>query len=63
MEHRGAFIFLNYSFVCTYGPGVELINHMVILFLVFQGTSILFSTMAAPASTLKGKFYSLSIIS
>ena len=62
MEHKGAFIFLNYSFVWVYGPGAELINHMVILFLVFQGTSILFSTEAAPTYTIKGKFYSISII-
>ena len=29
-------------------PGVELLGHMVFLFLVFQGTSILFSIVAAP---------------
>ena len=29
-------------------PGVELLNHMVVLFLVFWETSILFSTAAAP---------------
>ena len=29
-------------------PGVELLNHMVVLFLVFWGTSILFSIVAAP---------------
>ena len=29
-------------------PGVELLDHMVLLFLVFGGTSILFSTVAAP---------------
>ena len=29
-------------------PGVELMNHVVILFLVFWGTSILFYIVAAP---------------
>ena len=29
-------------------PGVELLNHVVVLFLVFWGTSILFSIVAAP---------------
>ena len=29
-------------------PGVELLGHMVVLFLVFLETSILFSTVAAP---------------
>ena len=29
-------------------PGVELLNHMVVLFLIFWGTSILFSIVAAP---------------
>ena len=29
-------------------PGVELLNHMVDLFLIFWGTSILFSILAAP---------------
>ena len=29
-------------------PGVELLGHMVTLFLVFQGTSILFATVAKP---------------
>ena len=38
----GVFVFLNIY------PGVELLGHMVALFLVFWGTSILFSTVAAP---------------
>ena len=29
-------------------PGVELLDHMVALFLVFSGTSILFFLVAAP---------------
>ena len=29
-------------------PGVELLNHMVVLFLIFWGTSILFSIVAIP---------------
>ena len=29
-------------------PGVELLDHMVVLFLIFWGTSILFSMVAAP---------------
>ena len=31
-------------------PEVELLDHMVILFLIFWGTSILFSTVAVPVS-------------
>ena len=44
-EHSGKCIFLNYSFVLIYAQEWD---HMVILFLVFWGTSILFSTLAAP---------------
>ena len=29
-------------------PGEELLDHIVVLFLVFKGNSILFSTVAAP---------------
>ena len=29
-------------------PEVELLDHIVVLFLIFPGTSILFSTVAAP---------------
>ena len=29
-------------------PAVELLNHAVVLFLVFRGTSVLFSTVDAP---------------
>ena len=29
-------------------PEVELLNHMVVLFLIFRGTSILFSIVAVP---------------
>ena len=47
-EHKGACIFLNYSFGPDICPGVGLLDHMVILFLVFWGTSILFSIVAAP---------------
>ena len=46
-EHRGACIFLNDSFV-RICPRVGLLDHMVIIFLVFWGTSILFSTVAEP---------------
>ena len=38
-------MFLFLSDIC---PGVELLGHMVALFLVFWETSILFSTVAAP---------------
>ena len=37
-------------FVWIY-PEVELLYHMVVLFLVFKETSILFSIVAAPIST------------
>ena len=36
-----------YIFLGIY-PGVELLDHMVDLFLVFSGTSIMFSTVPAP---------------
>ena len=29
-------------------PDVELLDHVVVLFVIFKGTSILFSTVAAP---------------
>ena len=38
---------LVFSFLDIY-PGVELLGHMVVLFLVFWESSILFSTVAAP---------------
>ena len=39
---------LVFSFFVDIYPGVELLNHMVVLFLVFWGTSILFSIVAVP---------------
>ena len=39
------FEFLSFLGTC---PPVELLGHMVILYLVFKGTSTLFSTVAAP---------------
>ena len=36
------------EFSLAIGPEVGLLDHMVVLFLVFRGTSILFSVMAAP---------------
>ena len=45
-------------------PGVELLGHMVVLFLVFWETSILFSTVAVPIyippSSVQGFFFSTS---
>ena len=42
-------------------PGVELLDHMVVLFAVFWGTSILFSTVATPIYVLtKGPLFSTS---
>ena len=41
-EHKDACIFLNYSFACIFS-GVGLLDHMLILFLVCGGISILFS--------------------
>ena len=52
-----ACIFSNYIFLIMYlfclsfldiCPGVGLLDHMVALVLVFKGTSILFSVVAAP---------------
>ena len=45
--------YLGYCKCCCYEhwdiyPGVELLDHMVVLFLVFRGTSILFSIVATP---------------
>ena len=37
--------FLSYLAIC---PGMGLLDHMVVLFLHFQGISILFSIVAAP---------------
>ena len=45
-EHCGACVFLNYGFSQGICPLVDLLGHMIILFLVFKGTSILFSIMA-----------------
>ena len=38
-----------FSFSLDTHPGVLLLDHMVVLFLVFGGTSMLFSTVVAPA--------------
>ena len=46
--HRGACVFLNYSFFPDRCPRVGLQGHMATLVLVFWGTSTLFSIMAAP---------------
>ena len=49
-----SFFFLHISFwISVFGfldkyPEVKLLDHVVVLFLIFWGTSILFSTMAAP---------------
>ena len=49
-----ACIFFNYvnSFFLDICPGMELLDHMVILVLVFWGTSILLSTVVAPTYIL-----------
>ena len=39
---------LLFSFSSDKHPEVELVDHMVVLFLVFNGTSIMFSIVAAP---------------
>ena len=39
---------LEFLFFPDIYPGVELVDHMVVLFLVFNGTSIMFSIVAAP---------------
>ena len=56
-KHRGAHIFLNYNLSeCMLRRGV--VDHMVVLFLVFWGTPILFSTVAIsshiPTNSLEG---------
>ena len=39
---------LVFSFSSDIYPGVELLDHMVVLFLIFLGVSILFSPVNAP---------------
>ena len=45
-------------------PGVELLDHMATLFIVFKGTSILFSIVATPIyippTVLEGSLFSTS---
>ena len=50
MNIGDACIFLNscFLFFSDIYPGVKLLDHMVVLFLVFQGTSILFSIVVVP---------------
>ena len=40
-----------FKYMFSYIPRVELVGHMVVLFLVFGGNSILFSTVAVPIPT------------
>ena len=48
-EHYSMCTFSNYCFVFSdMYPGVALLGNMVVLFLVFWQTSLLFSTVAAP---------------
>ena len=49
-EHKGACIFSNscFCFCLDIYPAVELLGHMVVLVLVFWGTSRLFSRVSAP---------------
>ena len=44
--------FLSYDFLQVYMPGVELLGHLVVLYLVFYGNSTLFSLVAAPICIL-----------
>ena len=64
--HKGACVFLNYDFSQGRCPVVDLLGHRIILFLVFKGTSILFSIMAVsiynPTNSAKG-FSFLHILS
>ena len=57
---------LVFSFSLDIYPGVKLLDHMVVLFLVFRGTSILFSTLAAPIYFLptvyEGSLFSYSCL-
>ena len=48
MNLGGSYVFFKLQFSLDICPGVGLQDHMVALFLVFKGTSILFSTEAAP---------------
>ena len=42
-EHLGAWIFWNYDFLWGVWSGVRLLNHLVVLNLLFKGTSMLIS--------------------
>ena len=61
----GTCIFSNYLVFLAIYPGVELLGHMVVIFLVFWEISTLFSTVAAPVyiptNNVQGFFFSTSL--
>ena len=62
---RGGFRYpfeLVFSFFLDIYLGVELLDHMVVLFLVFKGTSMLFSIVTTPPTSGRG-FRFLHILS
>ena len=56
---------LVFSFSSDKYPEVELLDHMVVLFLIFWGTSLLFSIVAAPiyisTNSVEGSLFSTSL--
>ena len=59
VQWTGGYIYLFklvFSFSLNKYPDVELLDHMVILFLIFSGISILFSTVAGPPTAYKQGF-------
>ena len=56
--------FFELQFYLDICPGVELLDHMATLFIVFKGTSILFSIVATPIyippTVLEGSLFSTS---
>ena len=63
-KHYKCLFELVFSFSLDEYPKVELLDHMLVLFLIFRGTSILFSVVAAPftfpPTVHKGSFFSIS---
>ena len=55
-------VYFLYLCVCVYThthPGVELLDHMVVLVLILRGTSLLFSMVAAPVDITLSSILSL----
>ena len=47
-EHRGSMYLFQWKFYLDIGPGVGLLDHMLVLYLVFWGAPVLFSIVLVP---------------